>query len=508
MDPELAERLTRHGTWLDDAAPPLAPRPAADPGEAAEHEGVRVVDIGALTPPAAGRRRGAFVAAALLAAAAIVAVALVVRTPTGGSGTDDGSTGQSTGLELDGRHGDVLVVAESTLAAGDLTLAADAQGLADLWSSLTTTAPPPAIDFATSVVLAMTVVGNSCVPSLGRLERTDGPTYTPAFATAATSCLDLAVIRTFVVRVDRSAIEPHFVLRLPAYLRWYDEQRLEVDLGAGEATGRLLTPAPVRQGVPTTAASELSDPPGPATDARSTVAGLWMRSEPDVVDATGPLPGADGFRLSFIPDEGGPLVLQSPCGTYVAQHFEVIDGRLTIGPWIVKPAEECASITLDERTNRLQALLGERPRFTIAGDELSLGEGFDFQRGTTMPIDPQATVPTMAELRGRTFRALGGIALDQEDATVTFGDQLTVTTRCSETTIDATIVDGRLRTGAVRRKVTVGRKCNDAAPLTTLIAWPRLSLQGATLQVALDDFATTTVEVGITPTSTEPTSRP
>ena len=272
------------------------------------------------------------------------------------------------------------------------------------------------------------------------------------------------------------------------------------------------TPIDPTATTPTTA----TEPPTPtstaaaptSSDPRATVAGLWTGSEPDAADATGPLPGGGGFRLSFIPDEGGPLVLQSSCGTYVAQDYDVTDGRLTIGPWIVTPAEECASITLDERTHRLQSLLAERPRFTLAADELSLGDGFDFQRGTTMPIDPLATAPTMAELRGRTFRALGGIALDQEEATVTFGDQVTVTTPCSETTIDATIVNGRLRTGAVRRKVTAGRTCNDSAPLATLAAWPRLGLQGPTLRFALDDFETTTFEVGPAPSSTQSTSRP
>lgn len=269
------------------------------------------------------------------------------------------------------------------------------------------------------------------------------------------------------------------------------------DLAAAGCTP--IDPAAMPAATTTTSAARPNDP-------RAALAGIWIASGPDASDATGPLPGADGLRLSFIPDEGGPLVLQAPCGTSVARDYAIADGRLTIGPWIAEPTDDCPSKAATDQTRRLKTLLGERPRVTITGDVLSLGGGFDFRRETVMGTDPIATAPTMEELRGRTFRALGGIGVDMEEATVAFGDQLTVVTRCSTTTMAATIVGGRLRTGAAQRTVTVGRSCADGPPLTTLAAWPRLALAGTTLTFALDDFATSAFEVGAAPSGVVPGS--
>ncbi len=49
---------------------------------------------------------------------------------------------------------------------------------------------------------------------------------------------------------------------------------------------------------------------------RAALDGLWLQPEGEVDDATGAFSGPDWFGLSFVPGDGSPMLVVSPCGTF------------------------------------------------------------------------------------------------------------------------------------------------------------------------------------------------
>jgi hypothetical protein len=127
---------------------------------------------------------------------------------------DTGLTDQSAGAELEPAF-EVLAMQTAHESEGTIRAAVDETTLRSLWQQSGLEGTPPAVDFARSVVISMTIPDDACPPTLAGFDRVNDA-LTPAFIEPSGGCVVPSIPKTFIVALNRSDLPPSFSVRLPA----------------------------------------------------------------------------------------------------------------------------------------------------------------------------------------------------------------------------------------------------------------------------------------------------